>query len=323
VESIVIGRRHRADLGDIDSLVESISHIGLLQPITVTADGLLICGRRRLEAIKRLGWLSVQVWMNGTISDRLGLLVAELDENATHKPLTATEQAHLYAEVREAMREDAARRQEASRFGNGESPEPALGSRHSRESRVQASRFVSGRDSHQMLDCILQMERYAFDRKKPAAVRATAEAELEAIRNGGAVDPSWQRFQAVVRAHESLHPVGSAASDDDLSKEAHAVLDAARADRRRRIAENRAKREAKAASAKRSPRAFALTWAELDGWSRRFEFQRIAREVKPDDWAMFRRVVDECRAFTDAVERERRCPERGSEEAELVEERFG
>ena len=55
VESIWSGRRHREDYGDIDALVESITRDGLLQPITITPDGMLICGARRLAAIRRLG----------------------------------------------------------------------------------------------------------------------------------------------------------------------------------------------------------------------------------------------------------------------------
>ena len=56
VDSIAIGFRHRQDLGDIDALMRSIDQHGLLQPITITPDGVLVCGRRRLEAVKRMGW---------------------------------------------------------------------------------------------------------------------------------------------------------------------------------------------------------------------------------------------------------------------------
>ena len=42
VESIRVGRRHRTELGDIDELAASIERDGLLQPITVTPDGVLV-----------------------------------------------------------------------------------------------------------------------------------------------------------------------------------------------------------------------------------------------------------------------------------------
>ena len=44
VESILVGTRHRADLGDIDALAASIDRDGLLQPLTITIDGVLVCG---------------------------------------------------------------------------------------------------------------------------------------------------------------------------------------------------------------------------------------------------------------------------------------
>lgn len=56
VGSIQVGTRHRTDLGDIDTLAASIREHGLLQPITVAIDGVLVCGRRRLAAIRQLGW---------------------------------------------------------------------------------------------------------------------------------------------------------------------------------------------------------------------------------------------------------------------------
>ena len=99
VDSIWAGRRHREDYGDLDSLVESIARDGLLQPITVTPDGMLICGARRLAAIRRLGWKTVNVWVRSGISTTLGQLLAEQDDNLLHKPLTRTEEATLYAEL--------------------------------------------------------------------------------------------------------------------------------------------------------------------------------------------------------------------------------
>lgn len=42
VDSIVIGHRHRTDLGDLDALAASITRDGLLQPPTITPDGVLV-----------------------------------------------------------------------------------------------------------------------------------------------------------------------------------------------------------------------------------------------------------------------------------------
>jgi ParB family chromosome partitioning protein len=57
IDSIVVGVRHRQYPGEgVESLMESIKRLGLLQPVTITPDGVLVCGARRLEAVKRLGW---------------------------------------------------------------------------------------------------------------------------------------------------------------------------------------------------------------------------------------------------------------------------
>ena len=61
IADIKIGTRHRKDMGDIDGLAASIADIGLLNPITIAADGTLLAGGRRLAACKKLGWDKVPV----------------------------------------------------------------------------------------------------------------------------------------------------------------------------------------------------------------------------------------------------------------------
>ena len=87
VSSIVVGERHRRDSGDLTPLMDSMKRVGLLQPVTITPDGYLICGYRRLEAAKQLGWNTLRVWVRSGISDELTRLLAERDENTTHMPL--------------------------------------------------------------------------------------------------------------------------------------------------------------------------------------------------------------------------------------------
>jgi len=48
VTEITVGERHRHDLGDIGALARSIAEVGLLHPIPVRPDGILIAGVRRL-----------------------------------------------------------------------------------------------------------------------------------------------------------------------------------------------------------------------------------------------------------------------------------
>ena len=48
------------NLSDIDDLVQSISELGLLQNLVIDQDNAIVSGNRRFEAIKRLGWESVE-----------------------------------------------------------------------------------------------------------------------------------------------------------------------------------------------------------------------------------------------------------------------
>jgi ParB-like nuclease domain len=49
-DAIRIGERHRKDLGDLETLAASIATEGLLQPIGITEENLLVFGERRLRA---------------------------------------------------------------------------------------------------------------------------------------------------------------------------------------------------------------------------------------------------------------------------------
>jgi len=158
--------------------------------------------------------------------------------------------------------------------------------------------MVTGKASYARLEQILQMERIAADRSLSPDLRALAETEIEAIRDGGAVDPGYQRVKAAERAAALTRP----GDDTDLDQVTAAAIKTAQADRRRRIRENRARREAAAATTKRSTRSFTLKWAELDGWTTKYDAEQIAREITPANWAIFRRVLDQTQAFADAVE---------------------
>ena len=81
IDSITVGVRHRKDPGDLNALMKSIEEVGLLQPVTITPDGVLICGWRRLEALRRLGRRTLNVWVRSGISDELSHLLAQQDEN--------------------------------------------------------------------------------------------------------------------------------------------------------------------------------------------------------------------------------------------------
>lgn len=87
IASIIVGERHRRDMGDIDGLAASIAELGLLHPVVITPDGRLIAGERRLVACKQLGWATVPV----TVIQLDELLNGELAENTARKDFTPME----------------------------------------------------------------------------------------------------------------------------------------------------------------------------------------------------------------------------------------
>lgn len=80
-ENVIIGERHRKDMGDIATLAKSISEVGLLHPIVVTNEGKLIAGERRLKACKALGWKNIPA----TVVNLEDIAKGELHENTMRK----------------------------------------------------------------------------------------------------------------------------------------------------------------------------------------------------------------------------------------------
>lgn len=335
LDSIEVGLRHRSDLGDLEPLVASIERDGLLQPITITPDGVLVCGMRRLAALRRLGWKTTNVWVRSGITERLGRLLAEQDDNALHKPLTQTEAAGLYRELKTLLAEDAARRQEASRFSTaGQNPQSdgaatvAAPSTSAGDTRMQAARMVTGRNSYTSLERISELQRLSGDPTQPDHVREHAAAELQVIDAGGSITAAHQR----TRAELTLAELDQLAADSTVSTamRASAARDAARlraaaaetraADLERLATEALARVRSGAARGRRtrsatppapaagpmSVRAFVLTWDDLHGWWERCDPAEIGAALTDEQWERFEQTVAGTVAFAEAVAAARR-----------------
>lgn len=89
VSSIIVDRadRQRRELRDIDELAETIQRIGLIHPIVITGDGVLVAGERRLTAVRQLGWTHISVQFVEDLSD-YELQMIELEENIKRQNLT-------------------------------------------------------------------------------------------------------------------------------------------------------------------------------------------------------------------------------------------
>jgi ParB-like chromosome segregation protein Spo0J len=100
VESIVIDRavRQRRALTKIDDLAASIAARGLINPIVVTPEGVLVAGERRLTAVRALGWTHIHVHYTSDIPlDELRLI--ELEENTKREEVDWKDQVAALAEI--------------------------------------------------------------------------------------------------------------------------------------------------------------------------------------------------------------------------------
>lgn len=301
VDSIQVGHRHRADLGDIDALAKSISAQGLLQPLTITPDGVLVCGRRRLAAIQQLGWRTVSVWVRSGISDRLGHLLAEQDENVHRKSLTQIEAADLYRELKQLMAEDAERREHATRFSSDYQPGSDGGARMAPpsagpagKSRVQAARMVTGRASYTTLERIGKIEEIVQDSAQPEAVREQARQGLAQIEAGSPVLPVFERLHASIDA-----------DSENRQAQLHSMAEAAVA---RVTAGSNKKRPRREATAPGVPgrwptAAFVQTWTSLTDWWTHYDPDELAAELTDEQAAIFLAVADGTADFAAGLRR--------------------
>ncbi|WP_447949590.1 ParB N-terminal domain-containing protein [Microbacterium aurum] len=312
--------------------MESINREGLLQPITLTPDGALVCGRRRLEALRRLGRRTTNVWVRSGITDRLSQLLAEQNDNALHKPLSLIEAESLYRELKVVMAEDAARRQEASRFGSivrdGADSAGVSGAvdstapRSAGEARVQAARMVTGRGSQTMLEQIGRLKDLANDDSRPDHIRAQAAEELARIEAGGKVHGAHLRMNAALSLDEldriAADPTQTELVRAQAAASAAQMRDAGAADTRaaelaslaadaiaRVTAENRTKTKRPAPKPVRPalalvvlpPRAFVALWTDMQSWTTRYDADNLATSLTVAEWEQAETVLAETIAF--------------------------
>ncbi|MBD8053566.1 ParB N-terminal domain-containing protein [Rhodococcus ruber] len=331
LDSINVGRRHRKDLGDIDALAASIEQDDLLQLITIDPEGNLVCGLRRYTAMRKLGWKTTNVWVRTGISDRLSQLLAERDDDALHKPLTQTEAATLFRELKTLLAEDAARRQEASRFtaktgddagsGGGANLAPPHGA--SGKARVQAAQMVTGRNSYTTLERINRLQDLTADPAQPDSVRAAAAEELERIEAGAGVISAFQRVGAEQSVAELERLAADPTASDAERERAHDEAERLRAVEESAIRAAELERLAAEALARvratgkkkpkakptplpgvwerRSLRAFTLTWDDLDSWWEHYDPAEVGPALTDEQWDRFEATVTGTVEFADTA----------------------
>ena len=108
INKIIINDRFRKEYGDIKKLSESIKTEGLLQPIGIDDNNVLIFGMRRIMAAKLLGWAEIDVRVVNVTSFTEG----ERTENEMRKQFTIDERIAISEAIEEKEREKAKQRQE-------------------------------------------------------------------------------------------------------------------------------------------------------------------------------------------------------------------
>ncbi len=98
IKNIRIKHRIREEPEDIESLMNSMKRYGLMNPITVNGDNVLIAGRRRLEAARRLGWHMISANVIET-TDKISELEMEIEENTQRSNFTDRELMDAYTRL--------------------------------------------------------------------------------------------------------------------------------------------------------------------------------------------------------------------------------
>ena len=105
IDSIIIKGRVRKDFGDIKSLAEGISSVGLLQPIVINENNELIDGQRRIKAFILLGIKEIPFYRVSLKEVILG----EFQANSNRKEFNTSERVAISNAVEELFRKHSRR----------------------------------------------------------------------------------------------------------------------------------------------------------------------------------------------------------------------
>jgi ParB family transcriptional regulator, chromosome partitioning protein len=100
--SVNRGERQRQQLKEeqLEELADSIEALGLIHPIVVTRELVLVSGERRLEACRRRGWTHISAQYTDEL-DPKRLQLLEYEENIKRVDLTADEQCRALVSFHE------------------------------------------------------------------------------------------------------------------------------------------------------------------------------------------------------------------------------
>jgi N6-adenosine-specific RNA methylase IME4 len=183
ISDVVVGPRCRRELGDIAGLAQSIAEVGLLHPIVVQPDGVLVAGARRLAACRQLGWGEIPV----TVIDVDEIVRGEIAENAQRKNLLPTEIDAIRRVVEPLAKAAAAERRVSAHASPGNFPEHEKGQTRD---KVGAFAGVSGRQ-------VEKIARVVEAAEEEPELYGHLVAEMDRT---GRVDGVYKRFKIIGQA---------------------------------------------------------------------------------------------------------------------------
>lgn len=102
ISQIVIGQRHRSDMGDLAALAESIRKVSLLQPIGINEQNILVFGERRLRACRDiLGWTEIPA----RVVQMARIVDGEYHENEMRKSFNVSERVAIGKAIEDCVME--------------------------------------------------------------------------------------------------------------------------------------------------------------------------------------------------------------------------
>jgi ParB/RepB/Spo0J family partition protein len=104
IDSIIVNRderqRQRLIEEQLEELANSVAAVGLIHPVVLTRERVLVSGERRLDACRRLGWTHISAQYTDEL-DPKRLQLLEYEENIRRVDLTADEQCRALVSFHE------------------------------------------------------------------------------------------------------------------------------------------------------------------------------------------------------------------------------
>jgi len=228
IDKVIIGNRHRKDMGDLEALADSITTLGLLQPIGVTPKGELVFGYRRLLAYRDiLDCAEIECREVNVTS----IVEGEYAENEIRKDFTIEERYAIFEAVEAELKKQGERRGRPPNCGANSTISPAdevPKGRKTRDEAAQRSGFGNEFTVRQVRNIIKTGDRVLIDAMNdgtatiPGAERLAAEPPEQRVIEIDQARKSGTKIKGKARAHAAVRGRRTAAtvvvSEEDFQR---------------------------------------------------------------------------------------------------------